>query len=75
MLFRSDEISAYSLNTVNYGVVSSLFLAIRVLKQLAIDEGKNYLLGAPIIDSETYMEDTISGGHTLEEALGKQSDL
>ena len=41
----------------------------------AIDEGKNFPLGAPIIDFETYLDDTISNGHTLKETLSKQSDL
>ena len=42
----NDEISAYSLNTVTYGVKSSLFLANRVMKQLAVNEGEKYPLGA-----------------------------
>ena len=57
----NDEISAYSLKTVTYGIVSSPFLANRVTKQLAIDEGEKYPLGASIISSETYMDDTLSG--------------
>ena len=71
----SDEISAHSLNTVTYGVVSSPFLANRVMKQLALDEGDKYPLAASIISSETYMDDTLSGGHSLPEALKKQNEL
>ena len=71
----NDKIQAYSLNTVTYGVVSSPYHAIRVTKQLAIDEGEKYPLGAEVLNSETYMDDTLSGGYSLPEALKKQQQL
>ena len=43
--------------------------------QLALDEGKNYPLAVEILEKETYLDDTLSGGHSLKEALEKQQDL
>ena len=71
----NDKIQAWSLQTVTYGMASSPYLAIRVTKQLAIDEGHKYPLGAEILRTETYMDDTLSGGHTLNEASKKLADL
>ena len=68
---QNDEISVYSLNTVPYGVASSPFLANRVVKQLAIDEGEKFPLVASVISSETYINNSLSGGHLLPEALQK----
>ena len=68
----SDKIQTYSLNTVTYGVISSLYHAIRVTRQLAIDEGEKYPLCSEILNSETYKDDTLSGGYSLPEALEKQ---
>ena len=41
--FSSDEqVKSCSLNTVTYGMFSSPYLAIRVMKQLAEDKGPNF---------------------------------
>ena len=48
-------------------MISSPFLAIRVLKQLARAENHMYPLGAEILENKTYMDDTASGGYTIEE--------
>ena len=71
----NDEIKTYSLQTVTYGMVSNPFLAIRVLRQLAIDEGHKFPLDVQVLNEETYMDDTLSGGHTLSEATKKQKEL
>lgn len=74
--FNSDEpISTWQLQTVTYGMVSSPFLAIRVTRQLAWDEQHLFPLGAGILLEETYMDDTLSGGYTLDEALLKKKEL
>ena len=74
--YNLDEvIKAYSIQTVTYGMVSSTFLAIRILKELAIDEGSKYSLAVQVLNEETYMHDTTSGGPSLSEALNKQKDL
>ena len=45
------------------------------MQQLAKDESVNFPLGAKILSEETYMDDVLSGGHSLDEALSKQDEL
>ena len=74
--FNTTEcVNFWSLQTVTYGMVSSPFLAIRVIKQLALDEKLAFPFGAKILNNETYMDDILSGADNLEEALEKQRDL
>ena len=68
----NDVITSWSLQTVTYGMVSSPFLAIRILRQLAIDEGSRFSLAVQILIEETYMDDTLSGGNSIEDAVNKQ---
>ena len=56
-------------------MVSSLFLAIRVLRQLALYEGKKFPVAVEILNKETYMDDTLSGGHSLDEAVEKKTAI
>ena len=72
---RDEPVKSWSLNTVTYGMISSPFLAIRVMKQLAKDEDPNFPLAVEVLLKETYMDDTLSGGHSLEEAVKKQQQL
>ena len=71
----SENLQSWSLKTVTYGMISSPYLANRVIRQLALDEGHRFPLAVNILKNETYMDDTLSGGHSLAEALQKQSDL
>ena len=71
----NEEVKLWSLKTVTYGMVSSPYLAIRVIRQLALDEGKKFPLAVDILNKETYMDDTLSGGHSLDEAFEKQRQL
>ena len=50
-------------------MVSSPFLAIRVLRQLALDEGEKFPLAVEILNKQTYIDHTLSGGHSLNEAV------
>ena len=63
------------LPTVTFGSSSSSFLASRTLRQLAQDEGTNYPNVADVLKKEMYMDDVLSGGHTLYAALVKQRQL
>lgn len=38
-----------------------MYLAIRVLKQLALDEKSNHPIGAKILDEDLYVDDVLSG--------------
>lgn len=65
----------YELNTVTYGTVAAPFLALRVLKQLAIDEGERYPLAADVLSSSTYVDDIVTGAATIESAVKLRSQL
>ena len=56
-------------------MVSSPYLAMRVLKQLANDERQKFPIAATVLDKETYMDDSLSGGHSFEEALKKRDEF
>ena len=42
---------------------------------MAEDERLKFPLGASVLDDEVYMDDTISGGYTLEESIKKLKQL
>ncbi|KAG5860876.1 hypothetical protein JTB14_028637 [Gonioctena quinquepunctata] len=58
----------YTLLTVVYGVSSLPYLALKVLLQLAEDEGKAYPLAAENIRHSSYVDDFVGGASTFEEA-------
>lgn len=70
-----DPIRIYLLTTVTFGLVCSPYQATRTLRQLASDYQSVYPMATGIINSETYMDDMLSGGHSLEQTLDKQSQL
>ncbi|GFT93651.1 integrase catalytic domain-containing protein [Trichonephila clavipes] len=57
----------YELTTVTYGTVSAPYLATRTLKQLAMDEANNFPLADPVVMSDCYMDDILSGSESIEE--------
>lgn len=78
ILWRSspnEPVKEYELNTVTYGISSAPFLAIRVLHQLAKDEGARFPQAAQVLQSETYVDNIVSGANTIEEALELQTQL
>ncbi|XP_075151197.1 uncharacterized protein LOC142225306 [Haematobia irritans] len=75
ILFRADEhgpIEPYRLKTVTFGVNAAPFLAIRTLIQLSQDCKQEYPKASDILQKETYVDDILSGGHSLEETKTKQ---
>lgn len=65
----SEELSAYNLNTVTYGLTSSSFLAIRCLFQLAYNVQDQYPNIAHIIKNDMYVDDLLTGGDSIEEVI------
>ncbi|XP_051164963.1 uncharacterized protein LOC127291122, partial [Leptopilina boulardi] len=55
-------IHVFELNTVTYGMVSSPYLAIRVMRQLAHDEKDNFPLAVSVLLEQTYVDDVFLGG-------------
>lgn len=50
----ADEVSEYHLKTVTYSLACAPFLAIRILRQLANDEGPQFPRGAVVLRRDTY---------------------
>ncbi|GFW07338.1 integrase catalytic domain-containing protein [Trichonephila clavipes] len=70
-----EPIKTYELTTVTYGTVSAPYLATRTLKQLAMDEANNFPLAAPVVLSDSYMDDILSGSESIEEVIELQHQL
>ncbi|XP_044749827.1 uncharacterized protein LOC123310425 [Coccinella septempunctata] len=67
--FSPDEpVRDYNLLTVVYGISSSPYLALKVLLQLAEDEGESFPLAAEQIRKASYVDDFVGGASTIEEA-------
>lgn len=64
----------YRLTTVVFGFSSSPFLAIRTLKQLITDVGKNYPLAAEMVNKQIYVDDLILTADNLETAISLQNE-
>ncbi|XP_062534978.1 uncharacterized protein LOC134204169 [Armigeres subalbatus] len=78
VLYREDpqaKLDVFELKTVTYGTSCAPFCATACLKQLAIEEEKEYPLGARVAKNDFYMDDAITGANTIEEALECQSQL
>ncbi|XP_051155190.1 uncharacterized protein LOC127277842 [Leptopilina boulardi] len=71
----SQPLVDYCLTTVTYGTRPAPFLAIRVLKQLALDEGERFPLGADVLIKNTYVDDAFAGGDSLDEAIQVRDEL
>ncbi|GBO25768.1 hypothetical protein AVEN_135416-1 [Araneus ventricosus] len=71
----NKPIKTYQLNTVTYGTVSAPYLAMRTLKQISIDEGKNFPIATSVLCNDFYMDDVLSGANTLDAAKSLQHQL
>ncbi|XP_077264770.1 uncharacterized protein LOC143898862 [Temnothorax americanus] len=56
-----DVIIIFLLLTVTYGQACAPFLALAVLEQLTIDEGKHFPLAIPILRKHIYIDDAVFG--------------
>ncbi|XP_076549176.1 uncharacterized protein LOC143306595 [Osmia lignaria lignaria] len=64
-----ERVQDFQLITVTYGTACAPFLALRVLNQLAEDEGDRLPLGAGAIRRHTYVDDILAGADNVNEAL------
>ena len=67
ILWRSDDhkTTAYRLLTVTYGTACAPFLAMRILKQLCLDEGTALPLAVAVLENSTYVDDVLFGAHEV----------
>ncbi|XP_070524007.1 uncharacterized protein [Cardiocondyla obscurior] len=61
----AENVNDYQLNTLTYGLACAPFVALRVLQQLAEDEKEKYPIGASVLQSETYMDDILTGASSV----------
>lgn len=71
----TEEIKTYRLNTVTFGTSSAPYTAIRVMHQLAADELNDFPLASNAILTQMYVDDILSGGHTIDSASELQQQL
>ncbi|XP_076549214.1 uncharacterized protein LOC143306720 [Osmia lignaria lignaria] len=61
-------VEEYQLLTVTYGTAPAPYLALRVLQQLAEDEDSPYPEAVSVLREQSYVDDFLSGGDSLESA-------
>ncbi|GFQ69629.1 DUF1758 domain-containing protein [Trichonephila clavata] len=71
----NDKPVIYRLKTVTYGTASAPSLAIRTLKQLAMDEASRFPLVSKVALQDVYMDDVVSGAQILDTARQLQCQL
>lgn len=71
----NEPLNEYQLNTVTFGVASAPFLALRVLKQLSIDEGDKFPAAKLVLEQGLYVDDTLFGAHSLLDADKAREEL
>nr|CAI5818309.1 unnamed protein product [Callosobruchus analis] len=72
IIWREDpthEIDTYELSTVTYGTSSAPFLAVRCLKQLALECKTESPRASMVISRDFYMDDMLTGAESVEEAI------
>ncbi|XP_061729288.1 uncharacterized protein LOC133534210, partial [Cydia pomonella] len=78
IVWRTDTkkpIEDYKLLTVTFGTSCAPYLAIKTLRQVAIDEGQEYPEAQRIILEDFYMDDVLSGHETEEQAKRNQKEI
>lgn len=70
-----EPLQEYCLTTITYGTKSAPFLAMRTLRQLAVDDAHLYPLAAAALQASFYMDDLLAGGNSIQEAKELQQQL
>lgn len=70
-----DPVQEYRLCTVTFGVSSAPFLALRTLRQLAVDEAASFPLASQVLLNEVFVDDIVSGSDCVDNALVLQREL
>ncbi|XP_070530017.1 uncharacterized protein [Cardiocondyla obscurior] len=70
-----DDVCEYQLLTVTYGTACAPFLALRVLKQLAHDDGHEFPLARAVLNNHIYVDDVLFGADTVDHLVEKRDQL
>lgn len=60
---------------MTYGLITSPYHALRVLKQLASNEQNHYPVAAQILSNDFYVDEVMTGGNDVEEVLRQTKEL
>lgn len=71
----SEPLQTFSMNTVTYGTASAPYLATRTLNQLVTDEGYSFPAASEAVKQDFYVDDLLTGTHTIEDGLKLQDEL
>ncbi|XP_018403334.1 PREDICTED: uncharacterized protein LOC108780198 [Cyphomyrmex costatus] len=72
----TEAIQTYALNTITYGTTSAPYLAMRCLQHLATQpEAITRPAAAEALMQDFYMDDVITGSHTIEQAVKLRKEL
>ncbi|KMQ85784.1 hypothetical protein RF55_15454 [Lasius niger] len=72
---HESAVKEFQLLTVTYGTASAPYMALRVLQQLAQDEGANFPLAKSILQSHIYVDDCLFGADDKPLALQTRNQL
>uniref|UniRef100_A0A8D8WIH7 Integrase catalytic domain-containing protein n=1 Tax=Cacopsylla melanoneura TaxID=428564 RepID=A0A8D8WIH7_9HEMI len=72
---NSREVTQYALTTCTFGLPGSPYQAQRVLKQLALDEGKSCPKAAEVITNFCYVDDLVFGSSTVGSAIDLKNEV
>ncbi|XP_075158210.1 uncharacterized protein LOC142231486 [Haematobia irritans] len=78
ILFRpspSDQVQDFCLKTVTFGVNCAPYLAIRTLLQLSEDAKESHPTASAILQNQIYVDDVLSGAHSLMETKSNLLEL
>jgi hypothetical protein len=71
----NDSIETYRLKTLIFGLTCAPFLAIRCLKQLALDTQQSHPSASTVINRDFYMDDLLTGSNSIDEAVQIKSQV
>lgn len=72
---EDEPIRDYRIKRIFFGNASAPFMAIRSVRQLAYDEKARFPKAAEVTERDFYVDDLITGTHTVEEARELQQEL
>ncbi|XP_055840650.1 uncharacterized protein LOC129908278 [Episyrphus balteatus] len=70
-----EPIKHYNLLTVTYGTSAAPFLAVRTLKQLALDNAEMYPRASNIILNDFYVDDVFTGADDVDDIISLRNEL
>ncbi|XP_028169944.1 uncharacterized protein LOC114359669 [Ostrinia furnacalis] len=70
-----EPLKEYQLTTVTYGTKAAPYLAMRTLKQLALDDAHKFPLAAAALMSSFYMDDLLEGCDEISQAKQLQQEI